>query len=399
STGAFAVEVTGVDDSTSGDYQLDIYLPGDIDQDGDIDGVDEVLFDTVGFEATSDVDRDGDIDSVDRQFINLNFAFVADQMSQVADASFETYRGIPITLDLSSLTEDTHTEALGYLITNIQHGAVINTGDGQSIMFVPETGFDGIAGFNFQAHDGVFLSDTAHIAVDINSAALVSIQLAQRNLLLESNEPQSLIVMGEFADQQMIELPLSYTQFVSTDPDVCLVTENGMLWPLADGIATIIITAEGITAATPVTVGDPGISPQVEFYPTSYTLTPNTTRQFIVRENQSNVPVQDRSAAADGTTYYISNSSVGTITADGLFTALSTGTTEVTVIYSGQSTVATIAVVNPDPGPTTVNQDGGIVSNADGYQILIPPDALPDGTVVELTTLVESDMPMALPLG
>ncbi len=399
SAGAYAVGIAGVDDAAWGDYQLDIFLPGDIDQNGRIDGVDENLFGTAGYEASSDINRDGDIDSVDRQFLNLNFAFVADQKPEVTAAAFETCRGIPITIDVSSLTVDTHSGALGYLFSNLQHGTIIQTGESHTILFAPDAGFAGTAGFDFQAHDGAFLSETAHVTMDITASALVGIQLAQRDLLLDRNQPRSLAVLGEFSDQQRIELPASLTHYVSTNPDVCLVTENGMLWPVSEGIATILVTAEGITAATPVTVGDPGIVPRVEFYPSSYTLTVGGTRQFVVREDQAAGPAQDRSAAADGTTYYLSNPAFGSITADGLFTGVATGTIDVTVIYGGQSAVVPMAVVSPQVGPTAMDHNGGIVGNADGYQISIPPDALPDGTRVEIATLTEADITMELPTG
>ena len=62
------------------------------------------------------------------------------------------------------------------------------------------------------------------------------------------------------------------------------------------------------------------------------------TRQFQVEVKVDSEDVYEEASAADGTTYYLSNTSVGTITADGLFASGNqTGKVYVTVIHGGLS--------------------------------------------------------------
>src|SRR5207247_623495 len=54
-------------------------------------------------------------------------------------------------------------------------------------------------------------------------------------------------------------------------------------------------------------------------------------------------------------------------------------------------------IEQPQPGPAVIGPDGGIVQGSDGSLVAIGPGALPDSTVVGITPMGQSDLPMSIP--
>ncbi|MCA9150526.1 MAG: hypothetical protein KDA92_14545, partial [Planctomycetales bacterium] len=134
------------------------------------------------------------------------------------------------------------------------------------------------------------------------------------------------------------------------------------------------------------------------FFPLSYVLDTNGTRQFVVRER---VPdnVLDLASAAGGTHYYLGNTEVAQITADGLLSAAQDGFTQVSIVQGGQSVIVPITIEPVTAGPKVIGDDGGLVSDGNGAVVGIPAGALSGDRTVTVETLDSNDLPYNLPDG
>jgi len=338
--GVYVIEVAGAGPATSGEFTLEAYLAGDVDLDADVDGADAAALDqalgtTAGqpaYVAAADANRDGAIDATDRLYLDGSFAFVANQAPAAVGRAETALPGLPVSVDLAALAHDPEGDALAFVVTAVRHGAVTLVDGGRTAIFTPEAGYTGPAGFDFLADDGSLASATATVSVDVIDATLRSIRLSQQDLVLDAGGSAELTLLGEFSTGWETVLPASHATYASSNPDVAIITEAGTVSAVGTGSAVIVVTCDGLTAATPIKVGQDGPFPRVEFFPETYAVTLGETRQFQVRELQPDQSVVDRSAAADGTVYFVGNPAVGTITADGLFTPTGLGQTYVTVI-------------------------------------------------------------------
>ena len=106
--GIHTLAVLGVDSSTAGNYQATIYLPGDVNQDGAVDGLDRTRFEQVlgsvqgqpQYLQSADADRDGDVDLNDAVWLDQNFGFVANRAPQVASHTVRTHVDVPVVVEL-----------------------------------------------------------------------------------------------------------------------------------------------------------------------------------------------------------------------------------------------------------------------------------------------------------
>ena len=112
-------------------------------------------------------------------------------------------------------------------------------------------------------------------------------------------------VTANFSDGSTATLPANALHYQSTNTAVALVSDTGQVEALTNGTSVLIVTMNGLTAATPITVGDPDTS-TLQFFPLNYVLGPNgQTRQFLVRQEVDLNDINDVSTAADGTTYFV----------------------------------------------------------------------------------------------
>ena len=308
-----------------------------------------------------------------------------------------------MTIDLAPLAQDSAGLSVGFVISNVQHGTARLSADGHTVVFTPASGFSGMASFTVVADDANLTSASATVMVNVSAATLTNIRLGQKDLDLQPGQSTTLTVLGDFSDGNTITLPSSFAQFQlanSTTSNVALVTSAGNVEGLTDGVTTVVVTLDGLTAATPVTVGTPASTPDLIFFPLSYVLPgAGVTRQFDVDQANLNNTITDLSSAAAGTTYYVSNPAVGTITADGLFTAAAVGKSYVTVIQGGTSVVVPMMVTAPSVGPAVVGSGGGVVGDGTGDYVGVPAGALPDGTKVTVAPLALADLPFPVSPG
>ena len=144
--------------------------------------------------------------------------------------------------------------------------------------------------------------------------------------------------------------------WASSDTSVATVDANGLVTAVANGTATITVTTEegGLTATATITVkissggGDtPTPNPSEEKKPTSISL--NKTKDTLTSKGSTSqliATVKPDDAANKNVTWKSSDTSVATVDANGLVTAVANGTATITVttVEGGLTATATITV-------------------------------------------------------
>ncbi|MDA8744744.1 dockerin type I domain-containing protein [Rubripirellula amarantea] len=402
-SGGVAAAIAGAGAST-GNYSVDVYIAGDLDGDGDVDGIDRsnitAQFGLVpgdgGYNPAADVNRDGVIDSTDVELQAINFGFVADLSPVATDGSGITLPGLPVDIDLSENAIDPEGSPLDFQVVSTTGGTARLLADGRTVRFTPSSAAGGL--IEFTASDLVGQSNTAQFTIDIESRTVSSLQITTTDIQIGVGGAASVDVDAVLADGTTFDLPNSAVTFDVTD-SIAVVTPTGTVGGIAQGNGLITATAFGLTAATSLRVGEDTERTTFDIYPTNYALELGQTRQFFVRERNEDGSVTDRASDPD-TFYVIADPTIGTITQDGLFTPIALGTTQVTVIREGVSEVAEILIAAPSLGATTVGEEGGLVATDDGSIIIgIGPGTFEDATTVTVTEIAETAFAGELPAG
>ncbi len=206
--------------------------------------------------------------------------------------------------------------------------------------------------------------------ISIYQSPYTSWQRANTTMVI--GETQQLEVYNGYEDR------LSYLptyQWSSSDPSVLTVDQNGLVTAVGLGTATITVEAVGtnvsattdaitvsIVEATSITINEGGywwseieVSIGDTYQLTATVLPENTTDKSV--------------------TWQSSNETVATIDQNGLVTALSTGTTQITVTTSnGQSAYTNIRVKDIEPTSITINEKTGEAISlhvGDTYQLTV----------------------------
>src|SRR5262249_20587450 len=151
-------------------------------------------------------------------------------------------------------------------------------------------------------------------------------------------------------DEKGVVLPASYFTFVTSDGAVAQVSADGKVHGIGRGAAVIRASSHGITAADSVYVSTSLVegallnsAEQVfDVYPGAVTLIEGVGRRQVVID--ANMHGND-STAASGTVYIMQDTTVATVTPDGLITAAGVGVTRLTVIKNGLQKDIEIRVV------------------------------------------------------
>ena len=162
----------------AGNYTLQVFVAGDVNLDGLVDGLDSQQQETsVGssaggttYIAAADADRNGTVNASDVQLLGANFGFIANRPPAVSRTSVLTHQDLEISIPLDQLATDPEDDPLLFRIVSATNGAAHLGVDGRSVWFVPDSGFVGTAAFEILADDGFSQSDTATITVNVSDA-------------------------------------------------------------------------------------------------------------------------------------------------------------------------------------------------------------------------------------
>jgi DNA/RNA endonuclease G (NUC1) len=399
--GLHLLELAGASATTAGGYTLRLFIAGDVNADAAVDGVDAALLAAGQLSTGADADGDGVLSASDTQLLALNFGFPANRPPVLTAGQALTHVNLPLRFDLADLARDPDGDPVFFRVIAAEHGQAAMTGDGRGVPFVPEAGYSGPASFQFLADDGISTSTAGTVAVTVSSAPLIGLDFDRRALAIDPSEVVQLQAIGDFADQTGVPLLAPYVLFCSTAPDVAAVSADGRVEALADGNATIIITAQGLQAATVVRVGPPTDPTDVLLFTVGLNVDPGALTLPAnggVRQIHANIVDQiNLESASTGTRYYASNPAVVTVSADGLVTAHAAGTATITVISGPVERLIPVTVEVPRPGPVTLGSAGGVVVGAGGYLVEVAPGALDTDTTVSITAAAPDTLPLPVP--
>ncbi len=384
---------------TSGNYAVEINVAGDLNADGFIDGLDSTIMADAqgssegqpGYVFAADLDGSGVIDATDSQVLARNYGFRAN-LAPTANPDFPavmTHVDLAVPVALGDAVIDPDGDTVIYQLVSATGGTATLSPDGRTVLFTPTPGFSGAAGFTVKADDGFSSSASAFIPVQISTATLLSLDIANRTPHLALGERRDLVVLGNFADQQDVPLLGDYVTYVTSNGSVLSVDSSGTLRGLAEGYAAVTARRGNLAAATAVTVGTPADPLHLGnnglfVYPGSLTLPEvGGQRQFLVKGNDTDI-----STAADGTLYFVADTSVVSLTPDGFATSAGLGETTVTIINGPAEKVVTVKVVQPALGSATIGAEGRQSSRPPRERSSrSPPARSPRETSVALHTL------------
>ena len=402
------LDIAGLNAATSGAYSLQLFIAGDVNGDGTVDGNDAQLLTpilgSVAGQPTyllgADANRDGVINSTDAALLSANLGFAANKPPVLTAGQVLTHQDLSISVDLSKFATDPQDEPLYYRLVGAQHGQASLAPDGHTVVFVPAAGYSGPASFQFLADDGFGTSPTGTVAVTVSTAPLVGLDFANRNPRLQLGAVQTINFVGDFADAAGVPLPASYVSLQSSNTAVFTVSTTGQITAVARGTGVLFATSHGLQAATAVAVGVPSDPQGALLYGQGLTtsLSAETlaahvgSHQLDVSLNQTNL-----TPGSTGTRYFTSNPLVVQVSADGVVTAGNDGTATITVINGPAEKVVPIIVQDPVIGPTSLGAQGGVVEGTDGSMVMIAPGSLTGNATVSVAPVSQASLPMPSP--
>ncbi len=204
----------------------------------------------------------------------------------------------------------------------------------------------------------------------VTAATLVSIAVTPASFTIAPGGTQQFTATGTYTDGSTQNLSSSVS-WNSSDTAVATINSTGLATGVAAGTTTISATSGTIVGSTSLTVGAPPTLSSIAITPTSPYVSLGTSEQFTATGTYSDGSTQTLSASdvtwsAGGVVG--GNSTVGTISSSGLYTAPSTipNPAQVTVTATSVasssvigSTTLTVSQIGVTVSPTTASVPGG----------------------------------------
>ncbi|WP_372898963.1 Ig-like domain-containing protein, partial [Stieleria sp.] len=398
------LSIEGADIDTSGAFTAEIFIAGDVNSDGRVDANDsQLLAGALGsssgdanYQVAIDSNRDGIIDASDVQILNANLQFAANLAPTLDSDSKLTHENLEVVFPVSDLADDVDGDAVFLSILSSIGGTATLVDSGSSLRFVPAVGFVGDAAVELRATDGYSLSDSSTVTVNVSDSPLLGLDFVERSPTLYSGRSYGVELLGDFADQDSVQLPPSYFTLTSSVPEVFSINPGGFGTADERGSSVLVAEANGLRTATVVNVvpsaehlTSRGFG-TLDVYPLAVSL-PNdgTTRQILTTTNQTFVTPE----VPENVVYVVGDPSVVEVSPDGVITSKDPGETDITVIVEGVEQVIQVSVLEPVAGPATLDAGGGIVRGSDGSLIQIPAGAIGTPTVVSIAPVQEAELP------
>ncbi|WP_028592022.1 S-layer homology domain-containing protein [Paenibacillus massiliensis] len=152
---------------------------------------------------------------------------------------------------------------------------------------------------------------------------------------LQLNETHQTVVTGVYEEDNSSYVITSGVTFSSSEPQIASVNTDGLVTGLAEGTSVITAVYNGMYAAAIVNVlYSPPVVTNLSVDNASYNLLKGDTQQTVT---QAVYEDGSRKVVSEGVTYTSSNPNVATINEHGLITAVSKGSTVITIEYAGKS--------------------------------------------------------------
>src|SRR3990167_6664639 len=326
----------------AGGYSLRLFVAGDANGDQRVDGRDADLMAAAragAYNAAADFTLDGVVDASDSQLLYANLGYLPNQAPTAGTTTFKTHVDLTVDKAVGSLLADPEGDRLSLRVIGSTHGVARITGDGRTLSFSPAAGYTGDATVTLVGDDGYAASAPTTLTINVSDAQLVRLDFALRELRLRAGDLATVQLVGDFSDELNVTLSADYVTLATLDQGIAKLSSGGVLTGVAGGATVLTATRGNIQAATAVAVGVPQ-SPGdlrayyfgIDAYPDAISLPPGTARQIVVQSGEGSFV----SAAASGTRYYVGDSRLLSVDADGKLVALSDGNTTVTVIHRGR---------------------------------------------------------------
>jgi VCBS repeat-containing protein/YD repeat-containing protein len=391
----------------AGGYALRLFVAGDANGDQRVDGRDADLMAAAragAYDAAADFTLDGVVNASDSQLLYANLGYVPNQAPTAGTTTFKTHVDLTVDKPVGSLLADPEGDRLSLRVTGSTHGVARITGDGRTLSFSPAAGYTGAATVTLVADDGYAASAPTTLTINISDAQLVRLDFVLRELKLRAGDLATVQLVGDFSDELNVTLSADYVTLATLDPGIAKLGGGGVLTGVAGGATVLTAMRGNIQAATAVAVGVPQ-SPGdlrayyfgIDAYPDAISLTPGTARQMVVQSGEGTFV----SGAAAGTRYYVGDTRLLSVDADGKLVALADGNTTVTVIHRGAEQVVPVRVVQAVRGdaahPAAVGTEGGVVLGDGGQLVAFGQGQLAGDALVSVSTLAATDLSAPLP--
>ncbi|ULU23434.1 tandem-95 repeat protein [Dyella terrae] len=416
--------------SGTGTASISVSIAGDLSHDGKVDGNDAATLDQdiASKNLAGDINGDGVVDQTDREILYANYGFQAALPPQ-ATANLPTtltHVGLSTTIPLDQVATDYNGDAIYWRITGVTNGTATLSSDGKSVIFTPTAGYSGAATVTVLADDGYAASAPITLNVNVSAAKLTAIHL-QPVGNLSPGQAAPIQAILDFADEQGVIAEPGYLTIslddlsgigmvgaasVSLDPTQSELLCHGAGPALLD-VSHTDATGETVRAVqalnvVPVDGSAPPPPVQTAVYPGSLSLAPGSTRQIEVVDTTGQASAIN--AAYPTTVRYVSSdASIATVDANGVITAVKSGSVTISVLRLqgqvnasgtlgmqaiGQSDI-TLNVTAPqvettDPATNAVqgievNQgQGAVISAGTGETVMIGAGTLPQDTQVAI---------------
>jgi uncharacterized protein YjdB len=181
---------------------------------------------------------------------------------------------------------------------------------------------------------------TGATVLTVTPAVLLSIAVTPANPGVPKGESKQLAAVGTYSDNSNQDLTSQVT-WASDTTAVATITAGGLAHALATGTSTISAKLGAITGATVLTV-TPAALISIAVTPSNSTIVKQTTEQFAATGTFSDDSTQD---LTDRVTWASDTTAVATITAAGLATALSAGSSNISATLGGIEGSTVLSVI------------------------------------------------------
>lgn len=204
----------------------------------------------------------------------------------------------------------------------------------------------------------------------VTAPTLVSIAVTPANFTIAPGTTQQYTATGTYTDGSTKDISSSVS-WSSSDTAIATISSTGLATAVAAGTTTISATSGTIVGSTTLTVGNPPTLSSIALTPASPSVPVGTSQQFTATGTYSDGSTQTLGAtdvtwSAGGVAG--GNSTVGTISSSGLYTAPSTipNPAQVTITATSTasssvsgSTTLTVSQIGVTVSPTTATVPGG----------------------------------------
>ncbi len=216
----------------------------------------------------------------------------------------------------------------------------------------------------------------------VNPAALVTITLSPQTPTIPLGTTQQFTASGTYTDGSIQDLTAT-VQWTSSSAMVAVMNATGLATSAGTGTATITATLGTATTATTLTVG-PAAIVSLAVSPSPAAISLGMTQQFQAIATYTDGTTQDLTASANWSS---SLPGVAAVSATGLATSLSSGTTTISASSGGASAGAVLTIAPAVPGslavtPTTASIAFGAQQQFEAFL------TYSDGSIVNVTNLV-----------